>query len=214
MVHRCHSWVRLLVASFLWKLAWSLLLPWKLVLREEAHRSSSGASCPVSEVHGVLWTFTSVELPRATATACNVLGGLRNQTQPSCLQIENSTDKANSPVLWIILLCVFVHLDRYNPYQRPLMFHKSKIMKHIVLCQISFSFSFSFFFSLRTWKITRNTNCLSKLPKLLNSSCFKLFYMFEKPRIFNLQCYVSLSTLYCVLSTRQNLGSLQNWKLT
>lgn len=32
MVHRHHSWVGLLVASLLWKFAWNLLVPWKLVL--------------------------------------------------------------------------------------------------------------------------------------------------------------------------------------
>lgn len=31
VVHRHHGWVELLVASFLWKLAWCLLVPWKLV---------------------------------------------------------------------------------------------------------------------------------------------------------------------------------------
>jgi hypothetical protein len=27
VIHRCHSWVGLLVASLLWKLAWCLLVP-------------------------------------------------------------------------------------------------------------------------------------------------------------------------------------------
>lgn len=36
VVHRYPSWVGLLVASLTWKLAWSLLVSGKIVLREEA----------------------------------------------------------------------------------------------------------------------------------------------------------------------------------
>lgn len=39
MVHRHHGRVGLLVAALLWKLAWCILVSWKLVLCEETFRS-------------------------------------------------------------------------------------------------------------------------------------------------------------------------------
>lgn len=39
VAHRSHSWIRLLAASFLWKLACCPLVSWKLVVREQAYRS-------------------------------------------------------------------------------------------------------------------------------------------------------------------------------
>lgn len=61
VVHRCHSWVVLLVASLLWKLARSLLVPRKLVLREWSFRSApaQGSLVPRSEVHGVFINWDS-----------------------------------------------------------------------------------------------------------------------------------------------------------
>ena len=35
----CYSWVELLVGFLPWQLAWPFLVPWSLVLREEAFRS-------------------------------------------------------------------------------------------------------------------------------------------------------------------------------
>lgn len=55
VIHRGHSWVGLLVASLLWKLAWYLLLLWKLVLKKEAFMSilSQETLGHISEVHGI-----------------------------------------------------------------------------------------------------------------------------------------------------------------
>ena len=52
--HRYHGWVGLLFLAFLWKLAWHLLVPEKVVFREEAFRSvpAQGPLGPVSEVQG------------------------------------------------------------------------------------------------------------------------------------------------------------------
>ena len=55
-VHRDHILVGLLVASLLWKPAWHLLVPWKLVLGEEALKSgpAQGPLGCVPEAHGWL----------------------------------------------------------------------------------------------------------------------------------------------------------------
>lgn len=52
VVHSRHSGVGLLVAPFLWKLAWCLLVSWKVALREEKFRSvlAHRPPDPVSEV--------------------------------------------------------------------------------------------------------------------------------------------------------------------
>jgi hypothetical protein len=48
LVHRYYSWVGLFIASIIWKCAWHLLVPGKLVLREEIFRSvpAQGTSKP------------------------------------------------------------------------------------------------------------------------------------------------------------------------
>lgn len=66
VIYRHHSWVGLyrLVVSLLLKLAWDLLAPCKLVLREGAFKSipSQGILSPVSEMHDVftIVTFLSI----------------------------------------------------------------------------------------------------------------------------------------------------------
>jgi hypothetical protein len=52
-INSCHSWMELLVASFLWKPSWHLLVPWRLVLRRGNFRSDremEPLGC-VSKVH-------------------------------------------------------------------------------------------------------------------------------------------------------------------
>lgn len=38
MVYRCHNWIEMLVASLFWKFAWHMLVPWELVITEDAFR--------------------------------------------------------------------------------------------------------------------------------------------------------------------------------
>lgn len=82
--HRWHSWVELLVASILLKLAWHLLVPWKLVLRNPVPAQATLSF--VSAVHVVFskrgLTFHQCGQPRAIRDiACHVLRALDNPGQ-------------------------------------------------------------------------------------------------------------------------------------
>lgn len=78
VVHRHYNWVALLVASSLWKPVWCLLVPWTLILSEEAFRSVQGLLESVSEMH----IFSNRDLPstsgggrpREISMVCNVWG--------------------------------------------------------------------------------------------------------------------------------------------
>lgn len=79
LVQRCHNWVGLLVGSLLRKLAYCLLVPWKLVPRGDAVMSHpSWGLGSVSKVHSFFNTRDSPSSyrrqPWATAIAYDVLG--------------------------------------------------------------------------------------------------------------------------------------------
>lgn len=65
VVHSCHGWVGLLVASLLRKLAWCPLVPWKLVFREGAS-GSVPAQRPLDPVSEVRSGFSNRGLPSAS----------------------------------------------------------------------------------------------------------------------------------------------------
>lgn len=78
MVHRHHSWIGLLVASFFWKIARFVLEPWNLVLSEKAFKSVQGQRSLdfASEVCGVFnnkeLSSASLGQPRTTAVVYNI----------------------------------------------------------------------------------------------------------------------------------------------
>lgn len=61
VVHRHCNLVALLVASSLWKPVWCLLVPWTLILSEEAFRSVQGLLDSVSEMHGIFSNRDSLQ---------------------------------------------------------------------------------------------------------------------------------------------------------
>lgn len=79
MVHRHHGWVGFLVASLLWKLKCYLLVPWKLVLGEEAFRSEPSwvfwSLCLKHVVSPAIETYLlPLGVNTATAIVYNALG--------------------------------------------------------------------------------------------------------------------------------------------
>lgn len=61
VLYRYQGWVKLLVASLLWKIAWYLLAPWKQVFRESVFRSFP-AQCSLDSV-SVNGVFINRHLP-------------------------------------------------------------------------------------------------------------------------------------------------------
>lgn len=93
MVHKYHSFIRLLVASVPWKLAWHLLVPRTLIVRKCTFRSVPAAGSPglVSEVHGVFITCGSWGGQGQITVGCMLLGSHRRQLKRgfSCLVLLN-----------------------------------------------------------------------------------------------------------------------------
>lgn len=88
VISRCQSWVGLFIVSLLWRLAWHLLVPWKLVLRKSPFRPAptQGPLNPLSKCMISLTIGTSI-LPlgkgaiKGNIIACNVLGDLGSSDQ-------------------------------------------------------------------------------------------------------------------------------------
>lgn len=75
VAHGCRIWGGMLVASLIWKLAWHLLGPWKLVPREGVFKSvlAQGSLGPVYKMHVAFSISASWGWPRETARGCMLL---------------------------------------------------------------------------------------------------------------------------------------------
>lgn len=75
VTHGCQIWEGMLVASLIWKLAWHLLGPWKLVPKDGVFNSvlAQGSLGPVYKMQVAFSISTSWGWPRETVVGCMLL---------------------------------------------------------------------------------------------------------------------------------------------